>query len=323
VPIYIDDITFASKSTPAIEKAMNQLAQHFKCRLLGPTEYLLGVGITRDRESHTIRLHQRQFILDILEHYGMSDCHPVLTPMAPGTVLTKQMGPQTPEEVQFMKNVPYLSAIGSLQYLATMTRPDIAYTVSYLARFNSNPGPSHWAAVKHLLRYCKGTLDYKLTYSGELNNSAFTTYSDSAHGDCKDSGRSTGGCVTVFAGRAIGWASKLQGIVTLSTTEAEYVSAVEAGKEIYWMRNILHKLEYPLSGLCIDNQSCISVSKNPEHHGRMKHLDLQFYWLRDAVSDGCITPDYLPSSEQIADLLTKPLAAPKVQFCRDSMGIKL
>jgi hypothetical protein len=325
VPIYIDDITFASKSIPAIEKAMDQLAQHFKCRILGPTDYLLGVGITRDRKSHTIQLHQRQFILDILERYGMSDCHSVLTPMTPGMVLTKQMSPQTPEEVQFMQNVPYLSAIGSLQYLATMTRPDIAYTVSYLARFNSNPGPNHWAAVKHLLRYCKGTLDYKLTYGGEANSNSFTTYSDSAHGDCKDTGRSTSGYVTMFAGGAIGWSSKVQGIVTLSTTEAEYVSAVEAGKEIYWMRNILREFGYQVSGpsiLYVDNQSAISVSKNPEHHGRMKHLDLRYYWLRDAVENGYITPNYIPTAKQIADLLTKPLAAPKVQFCRDGMGIK-
>ena len=69
VPVYIDDITFASKSIPAIEKAMDQLAQHFKCRVLGPTEYLLGVGITRDRKSHSIRLHQRQFIMDLLARY--------------------------------------------------------------------------------------------------------------------------------------------------------------------------------------------------------------------------------------------------------------
>jgi hypothetical protein len=194
-----------------------------------------------------------------------------------------------------------------------------------LARFNSNPGPNHWAAVKHLLRYCKGTLDYKLTYGGEANSNSFTTYSDSAHGDCKDTGRSTSGYVTMFAGGAIGWSSKVQGIVTLSTTEAEYVSAVEAGKEIYWMRNILSEFGYQVSGpsiLYVDNQSAISVSKNPEHHGRMKHLDLRYYWLRDAVENGYITPNYIPTAKQIADLLTKPLAAPKVKFCRDGMGIK-
>jgi transposase InsO family protein len=325
VPIYIDDITLASKNTPAIDKAVKQLSQHFKCRDLGPTVYLLGVGVGRDRSKRLITLHQRQFILDMLERYQMSDCHSVLTPMAPGTALSKQMGPENTAEVDFMRNVPYLSAVGSLQYLATMTRPDIAYAVSYLARFNCNPGPKHWAAVKHLFRYLKGTLEYKLQYSGEFGSELFTTYTDAAHGDCIDSGRSTGGYVTMMAGGAIGWGSKLQSIVTLSTTEAEFVSAVEAGKEIAWMRNILGEFGYPVgqpSTLHIDNQSAISVSKNPEHHGRMKHLDLRYYWLRDAVNTKRIAPSYIPTAEQIADILTKPLPSPKVQFCRDSMGIR-
>ncbi len=104
-----------------------------------------------------------------------------------------------------------------------------------------------------------------------------------------------------MAGGAIGWSSKLQGIVALSTTEAEFIAAVEAGKEIAWMRNLLREFGYPISTpsiLHMDNQSAISVSKNPEHHGRMKHLDLRFYWLRDAVNDKMITPSFVPTTEQ-------------------------
>ena len=325
VPIYIDDITFASKDTAAIDKAVAQLTSHFKCRDLGPTEFLLGVAITRDRTSRTISLHQHQFILDILECYNMSDCYPVLTPMNPGTILTKEMAPSTADELEYMRNVPYLSAIGSLQYLATMTRSDIAHVVAYLARFNSNPGPKHWEALKHLLRYLKGTLEHKMHYSGELGLDVFTTYCDASHGDCKDTGRSTGGYTTIMAGGAIGWSSKLQGIVALSTTEAEFIAAVDAGKEIAWMRNILREFGYGLdqpSTLHIDNQSAISVSKNPEHHGRMKHLDLRFYWLRDAVNDKVIRPSFIPTSQQVADIFTKALPASKVEFCRNSMGIR-
>jgi hypothetical protein len=324
VPIYIDDITFASKSTAAVDKAVKQLASHFKCRDLGATEFLLGIGITRDRSQRRIHLHQRQFILDMLERYGMTECQPVSTPMSPGTVLSKDMFPASPAEIEFMRSVPYLSAIGTLQYLSTMTCPDIAYTVSYLACFNSNPGPKHWAAVKHLFRYLKGTLEFKLTYSGALGADVFTAFCDAAHGDCKDSGRSTGGYLTMMAGGAISWSSKLQGIVALSTTEAEYIAAVEAGKEIVWMRNILHEFGFALNTpttLHIDNQSAISVSKNPEHHGRMKHLDLRFYWLRDVVSDKIIAPSFIPTAEQVADILTKPLASAQVHYCRTQMGI--
>ena len=326
VPIYIDDITFASKSTSAVDAAVKELSSHFKCRDLGATEFLLGVGITRDRPKRTIMLHQRQFILDMLDRYGMSDCHPVQTPMSPGTVLTKDMAPSSDADIEFMRSVPYLSSIGTLQYLSTMTCPDIAYTVSYLARFSSNPGPKHWSAVKHLFRYLKGTLEHKLTYSGELGADVFTAYCDAAHGDCKDTGRSTGGYVTMMAGGAIGWSSKLQGIVALSTTEAEYIAAVEAGKEISWMRNILYEFGLTIdqpTPLHIDNQSAISVSKNPEHHGRMKHLDLRFYWLRDAVHDKMIHPLFIPTKEQVADIFTKPLSALQVKFCRTNMGVSV
>ena len=100
--------------------------------------------------------------------------------------------------------------------------------------------------------------------------------------------------------------------------------AVEAGKEIAWMCNILTEFGFALdipTPLNIDNQSAISVSKNPEHHGHMKHLDLRFYWLRDAVHDKMIHPVYIPTKEQVADILTKALPSEQVKYCRDHMGI--
>jgi len=231
----------------------------------------------------------------------------------------------TPEEQEKMRGIPYLSAVGSLQYLATMTRPDIAFAVSYLGRFNHNPGLQHWAAVKHLFRYLKGTAGYKLVYKGSDDEELFRTYSDASHGDCKETGRATGGYVSLVCGGAIGWSSKRQSFVTLSTTEAEYVAAVEAGKEIMWMRNILsefgHIIPFP-STLCVDNKSGIQVAKNPEHHGRMKHLDLRFYWLRDAVEAGSINPVYVPTTQQLADILTKPVAVSVVEFAVPFLGLR-
>jgi len=141
-----------------------------------------------------------------------------------------------------MSKVPYLSAVGSLQYLAMITHPDIAHSVAY-----SEP---------------------------------FITYPDASHGDCVDTGHSTAGFVTMMAIGAIGWYRQLKTIVALSTTEAEYMAAIEAGKEIAWMRTILSEFGYgaqQASTLKMDNQNSISVSKNPEHHGRMKHLDLRSY----------------------------------------------
>jgi hypothetical protein len=128
-----------------------------------------------------------------------------------------------------------------------------------------------------------------------------------------------------MCGAAVSWRSKLQPIVTLSTTEAEYVAAVEAGKKIKWMRGVLKEFGMPCkaaSSLLIDNQSAISVAKNPDHHGRMKHLDLRFYWLRDEVETGSIAPSYVPTGENAADLLTKALDRVKLQYLRSMFGLE-
>jgi hypothetical protein len=225
-----------------------------------------------------------------------------------------------------MENIPYINAVGSLMYLATMTRPDIAYTVGVLARFNSNPGMAHWKAVKHLFRYLKGTLDMKLEYGPDssLGKDMFITFSDVDHGGDKDCGKSTSGYMVKLGTGVVCWRSKLQLVVTRSTTEAEYIAAGAAGMEICWVQNLLKELGYtPFAPakLYMDNQSAMSVAKNPEHHGRMKHLDLCYYWLRDQVAINKIQPLYLKTEDMPADLLTKPLAKPQVEKLRVMMGL--
>ena len=327
VPIFVDDITLASASQAALDTFVEDLAKHFKLRDLGPTSFLLGIEITRDRPKRTIFLSQRQYILNKLEEFGMADCHPVGTPMAPGSSLSKEECPKTPEEMKEMENIPYMNAVGSIMYLATTTRPDIAYAAGVLARFNSNPGMTHWKAVKHLFHYLKGTTDMKLVYKPDPSvHDHFVAYSDADHGGNKDNGKSTTGYMVKMGSGAVCWSSKLQPIVTLSTTEVEYVAAVAAGKEICWMRNLLGELGYKPSlqpsKLFVDNQSCMTVAKNPEHHGRMKHLDLAFYWLRDMVEQKMMMPHYLQTTEMPADLLTKALTKPQVEKLRALMGLE-
>ena len=125
---------------------------------------------------------------------------------------------------------------------------------------------------------------------------------------------------------AISWASKLQPVVTLSTTEAEYISATSAAQEILWLRNLFQEIGYEIEGtssLYLDNQSAIAVSKNPEHHGRMKHLDLRFYWLRGTVHSGLLSLKYVPTAEMPADVMTKPLARIKIAEMRALLGLRL
>lgn len=324
VPIWVDDITLASRDSGALDEAVIELAKHFKLKDLGPTSWLLKMRVERDWENHTVSLSQRQYILDTLARFGMSDCKPVLTPLNPNVRLSKDQAPQTHSERAEMAEVPYMNAVGAILYLAMCTRPDISYTAGVLARFSSNPGPDHWLAVKHLLRYLKGTADLKLVFGRSQESERFSSFTDADHAGNPDNGKSTGGYMTRMAGGAVGWQSKLQPIVTLSTTEAEYVAAVEAGKEMLWTRNILAEIGEPVQGastLQIDNQSSVQVAQNPEHHGRMKHLDLRFFWLRDEVERGQIGVKYVPTDENPADLLTKALTPAKVVKFRQMFGL--
>ena len=326
IPIYIDDITISSTSEQESDHIVAQLSKRFELRDLGPTSFLLGIEIVRDRPNRSISISQRQYIVDMLDRFGFSGCTPVQTPMQPGLRLSEEMCPSTASERTEMSKLPYINAVGALMYLATCTRPDISFTVSQLARFNSNPGRQHWAAVKHLFRYLKSTMDMKLVYAPDPSSKElFTVFTDADHGGNKDNGRSTGAYITRIGTGAVNWSSKLQSIVTLSSTEAEYVAAVEAGKEICWMRNLLTELGYSVnatpSTLYADNLSAIAVAKNPEHFGRLKHLDLRMYWLRDACSAGMIAPVFCPTAEMPADLLTKALDRVKVAKLRTLVGL--
>jgi hypothetical protein len=349
-PVFVDNITFASKSKAKIAELKTaiakhfklrdlgaskskskiaalkvKLAKHFKLRDLGPTTFQLGVEVIRDCKARTLHLTQHRYCLDLLERYGFVDCSPVSTPMDSGVRLSTSQSPSTPEDEVFMCTVPYVSAIGALMYLTIVTRLDIAYAVGVLCHFMAHPGPEHWKAVKHLFCYLCGTCDFCLTYKPEPSAPyPFYAYSNADHGANLDNGRSTSAYVVKIGSGAVLWSSRLQSIVALSTTEAEFVAAASASQEVVWMRALLGELGFPISGpslLLLDNQSAIQVGKNPEHHGRMKHLDLRFYWLRNVVVAGQIVLRYVPTANMAADLLTKGLARIKVAAAWPQLGL--
>jgi hypothetical protein len=181
------------------------------------------------------------------------------------------------------------------------------------------------ASHKHLLRYVAGTIDFCLLYKLDPHvPNLFRTFSDADLAGNVDTGRSTTGYVVKMGTGAVSWSSKLQSIVALSTTEAEFVAAVSAGQESIWMSQFLAELGYNTSGttpLLMDNQSAIQVARNPEHHGRMQHLDLRYFWLCDEVVKGHLAPRYIPTAEMAADILTKVLTRVKVKTAREQLGL--
>jgi hypothetical protein len=212
----------------------------------------------------------------------------------------------------------YRKAVGSLNHLATYTRPDLSYVISCLSRHLENPGTQHEAAAKRVLRYLKGTLDLGLTFKHRLDEPIVFGYSDSDWAGDTETRKSTSGYAFFVAGGLVSWKSKRQSIVTLSSTEAEYVALTEALQEAAWLRGLLVELGFERSSLepmpiSEDNQSTINLSTNQANSNRTKHIDVRYHYCRQEYHSGHVDIRYLPTEVQVADGLTKSLRAVKWQ----------
>ena len=166
----------------------------------------------------------------------------------------------------------------------------------------------------------------KLTYAPDPKVvSLFETYTDSDFAGDKENGKSTNGYIVKVGTGAVSWASKLQGVIAKSSTEAEFYGASFAGTEIKWLRNLLQELGYSFpkpSPLFVDNQSTIQVLNDAVHHSRMKHIPVAEFWIRNEVSKAMsISVHYCPTEEMPADLLTKALPRQTVEDLRERMGL--
>jgi len=184
----------------------------------------------------------------------------------------------------------------------------------------AKPTTEHWTAAKGVLRYLSGTANYGITFGGQ--ELKLTAYCDADYGGDIDTRRSTTGYVFILGGGAISWSSRLQPTVAVSTTEAEYMAAAYAIKEALWLRTLLTEmgLEDPIT-ICADNQSAIKLLKNPVFTMRSKHIDVIYHFARERVIRKDIMFKYIPTSNMVADALTKPLPAAKLEYCRTAMGV--
>ncbi len=244
---YVDDFLIFRKDKAEVDALKKQLSQTFKMEDSGECEYFTGVRISRDRRNRRIHLCQDAYIDGVLETFQMSDCDVKLNPLDAGTLnnLVKYNREATREYI-----TRYQSAIRCMMYAIVQTRPDLAYTVSVLSRFSTNPSDSYQKVVQHTLRYLKGTrklgIEYLANKSGRLEIHGF---SDSDHGGCKDTRRSTTGYVFIMANGPVLQRSKRQQPVALSSMEVEYYALTEAAREAVWLRDLMKEVSYKKSDL--------------------------------------------------------------------------
>lgn len=246
----------------------------------------------------------------------MTSCNPVSTPADPNQKLVKEMAPKTAGELEEMMTVPYQEAVGGLLYIAQGTRPDIAYAVNTVSKYNNNPGKPHWAAVKRIMRYLKGTIKAKLEYC-KVGNRELVGYCDADWASNCDDRRSTTGFCFKKQNGSISWNSKRQKTIALSSTEAEYMSLSAISQEALWIRQFEGEfgLDYltdpkPTTIWC-DNMSAIDLAKSSGFHTRTKHIDIRHHFIRQHITAGHLHVKHIGTDSMTADILTKPLFKPK------------
>ena len=317
--VYVDDILLAGKSQQELAQVKADLGKRFQLKDMGELHYFLGVSVRQ--RSNEIWIGQPTYTQAVIMNFGMEHCKPANTPVTPGTKLLKGT-----EQSEIVDATLYQSAVGSLLHLSGWTRPDIAFAVSHVARFCSSPTKEHWIAVKRILRYLKGTPNYGLAYSSNVDTDGpLIGYSDADWaGDVNDC-KSTSGYFFIMSGAAVSWKSQKQTCVALSTAEAEYIALAAATQEATWMRQLLedlHSGQIEPTVICEDNQSAICIAQNPQYHNRTKHIDIKYHYVREKVLDTTIELQYCPTRDMIADILTKGLTYDKFSRLRMLSGVK-
>lgn len=310
--IYVDDGLVAAESDSEIDIILHEMQKSFEIKVFESKCFL---GIEIEKNNDCIFIHQAAYAKKVLNKFRMFDCNPVSIPADTSKILCSN---QT-EEVGY----PYREAVGSLMYLAIGTRPDISFAVGNASRFLEKPESTHVNAVKRIFKYIKGTINYGILYDGKFGIN-FHGYSDADHGGDIETRRSTTGYAFVLGSGIISWCSERQKCVSISTTEAEYVAASQAVKELVWLKRLLQEIvstKQEIPFFYMDNESAMRLAKNPEYHKRTKHIDIRFHFIREKVIEKCFLLKHVSTKDQLADVFTKALPRERFQEIRKKLNI--
>ncbi|KAJ0936654.1 putative RNA-directed DNA polymerase [Helianthus annuus] len=267
--------------------------------------------------AHEQAVYKENYANKILKLAGMTKCNAAKYPMEHKLRLVKD------EKGKEVNPTEYRRVIGCLRYLIH-TRPDLSYAVGVVSRFMQTPKESHLAAVKQILRYIKGTVGYGLMYQ-KGGDGKLQGYSDSSHGLNLQDRRGTTGVAFYYSGNLVTWSSQKQNTVALSSCEAEFMAATAAACQGLWLRNLVSNLmgrKAVKVKLLVDNESAIALMKNPVFHGRSKHIDIKYHFIRECVERGQISIEHISGELQKADILTKALPRIKFAEMRSLMGVE-
>ena len=319
IGVFVDDFSAIPTTQKLKEEFETLYAKDFDVTGGKPMESFLGLEVEQCKDG--ISLHLDTYIQELVDEYRLMHrkfIKPKKVPMSPGVVLDGTDCPEMPDPV---KQKQYRSMVAKVQFAAYWTRFDISYTTAQLARFCASAGPSHWAALTHLIGYLIQRPSLKITYWNGANG-GLDGFTDSDWGNSV-SRKSTTGLIARYNRTPILWRSRMQKTVALSSAEAEYYSASEMAVEIIYLRNLLNNMGLPAgdnTSVFEDNTACIEWANHiMGGRERAKHIDIRKHFAHEAVQNGHIRLIKIPTEFQLADLLTKGLHRRQFESCLYSL----
>lgn len=316
VLLYVDDLLIFGSDPEEIQWLKDELFKRFKMNEIRDLSNFLGFEITKNEMNGSISINQNAFLRDLLSQFSFERPQRANTPIEPGTTLSVMEFESTDEDKEFMKDKPYRSVVGSLNYLACCSRPDISFVVNQLSRHLENPGKIHWEVVERVLSYLERIPMYSITYTADLLTAErevqIKAYADANWGGGKYETRSTSGNAVILNNGIISWNCKTQRTTARSSTEAELSAFDLCSIKAKWFRDLLAEIGF--GELCIpiygDNLSAIAICTKAEMRERTKHVNIKHAAIRDFIDDGEIRIEYVPTEENWADAFTKSLTGP-------------
>ncbi|GJY14156.1 retrovirus-related pol polyprotein from transposon TNT 1-94 [Tanacetum coccineum] len=314
--LYVDDILIVGTNMEGINETKKFLSSCFQMKDMNEVDTILGIKVKRHSGGYA--LNQRHYIDKIIDKFQHLNIEEANTPYELSCKLVENNG-------RAVAQIEYASAIGCLMYATHCTRPDIAYAVCKLSRYTSNPSHDHWKAIGRIFGYLKRTRQLALYY--DRFPAVLEGYSDASWITGSSDSKSTTGWIFTLGGGAVCWGSKKQTCITHSTMEAEFLALAAAGKEAEWLRNMLLDIELwpqpmPAISLHCDSQSTLSRAYNKVYNGKSRHISLRHAYIKELISNGIITIEYIRSCKNLADPFTKGLPKDIVFGTTREMGLK-
>ncbi|XP_021748627.1 uncharacterized protein LOC110714422 [Chenopodium quinoa] len=314
VLVYVDDLIISGNDSSTISTYKSYLSDCFHMKDLSVLKYFLGIEVARNPEG--IFLCQRKYTLDIIAEFGLLGARPAGTPIEQNHTLAKSETPLIDDPEMYRR------LVGRLIYLS-FSRPDLAYIVHILSQFMQQPRQDHWEAVFRTERYLKGCPGQGILLSSDCDLH-LTGWCDSDWASCPLTKRLISGWLMLLGGSPISWKTKKQHIVSKFSAEAKYRSMSTITLEFKWLKTLLDSLgvSHPRAmSLFCDSQSALYIAQNPAFHERTKYIEDDCHYVRDAIQEGVISPSYVKTTDQLADIFTKALSKNQFLYLLGKLGI--